>query len=239
MMAHSVVDFNLHIPVNSLLMAFVFGVLANPGREMAIPGAGSTGSRTAVDYLPRLALPALGIWLAVAGLPLLPGEYYAEEARKALRDGHALVGLNFASEGLKRESRNPMLFYYLGEARQAMADSIPNPEVSRSFREAAIEPYQAGVKLFPTDMRLLLRLGAALTLTERFDEAEPLLRQAIEWDPLFPTTHSYYGSYLLRRGRVKEAEAAFRDAIKIAPEATASESLKRISDASARGSLNN
>src|SRR5205085_9096902 len=30
-MVHSVVDFNLHIPANALLMAFVFGLLANPG----------------------------------------------------------------------------------------------------------------------------------------------------------------------------------------------------------------
>ncbi|MGC3989296.1 MAG: hypothetical protein QM796_06390 [Chthoniobacteraceae bacterium] len=40
-LAHSVVDFNLHIPANALLMAFIFGMIANPGRETE-PAPGDT-----------------------------------------------------------------------------------------------------------------------------------------------------------------------------------------------------
>ena len=236
--AHSVVDFNLHIPINTLLMAVVFGILANPGRDISSVREDSAARMRWTDYLPRIALPALGLWLAVAGLPHWPGEYYAEQARTSLRDGKNLLGLNFASEGIKRESLNPMLFFYQGEARQALADGIPNTEVSRSFREASIEPYEQGLKLAPTDARLMLRLGAALTMTGRFDEAEPFLLDALVWDPSVPVTHTYYGSYLQLRGRLPQAEAAFREALKIAPDANASQGLAQIAKKSEAGSLN-
>jgi len=78
---HSVVDFNMHIPGNALLFAFIFGMLANPGIERP---AGFFEQR----LLPwgRLLLPALGAWMIWAGLPLLPAEWAAEQARQALRD---------------------------------------------------------------------------------------------------------------------------------------------------------
>ncbi len=237
--AHSVVDFNLHIPVNTLLLAFIFGVLANPGREVSGGREDADNRLTWIDFLPRFVLPALSVWLAVAGLPHLPGEYDAEQARKSLRDGRNLLGLNFATEGLRHESLNPMLYYYQGEARQALADGIPNTEVSRSFREGSVEPYEEGLRLAPMEDRLMLRLGAALTMLDRFDEAEPLLKRALLWDPSVPVTHTYYGSYLRRRGLLPQAEAAFRDALKIAPDSNASRGLEQIAGGAMAGALNN
>ena len=48
---HSVVDFNLHVPANALVVAFVFGILANPG---ATPGL--QVPQTSVSLVPRLAI---------------------------------------------------------------------------------------------------------------------------------------------------------------------------------------
>ena len=131
LLVHSSVDFNLHIPANALLLAFVFGVLANPGRSLD-PGSTAVPPRGCgwTDWLPRLALPALGIWMAVAGLPRLPGEYYCEKARIALRDGHnAPCGeLDYARQGLRANTRNgiPSLYFYLGQARQSLAGNGPD-----------------------------------------------------------------------------------------------------------------
>lgn len=239
--AHSVVDFNLHIPVNSLVMAFVFGVLANPGRD--IPATRQDPARSAAmgwpDYLPRLAMPLLGIWLGWAGLPHLPGEYYAEQARRALRDGEKLRGLNFAVQGLKHERLNPMLYFYTGEARQGLAEAIPNEAVARSFCEAAVAPYRDGLKLYPYDIRLLLRLGSALTVLDRFGEAAPVFEQALVWDPNFAMTHTYYGSYLRRQNRLEEARAAYRRSVSIAGEPAAVQNLQELTNRAAAGSLNN
>jgi O-antigen ligase len=72
---HSVVDFNLHIPANALLLAFVFGVVANPGlkasSEIAQPGQ---------NLVPRLATVVLAAILLLQSARLFPGEYYAERA---------------------------------------------------------------------------------------------------------------------------------------------------------------
>src|SRR5262249_18701969 len=78
----SLFDFNLHIPANTLLLAAVFGILANPGVELPY-----TARRfPKVDFWLRLSLPALALWMALVGLRRLPSEYYGEQARIALRD---------------------------------------------------------------------------------------------------------------------------------------------------------
>src|SRR6516164_5409159 len=83
-LVHSAVDFNLHIPSNVLLLAFVFGILANAGA-----GRERTASQSAAKFqlLNRLALPVLGIIVLIQCLRLLPGEYFAEKSRTSLRDG--------------------------------------------------------------------------------------------------------------------------------------------------------
>src|SRR5437588_6091574 len=81
---HSVVDFNLHIPANALLLAFVFGILANAGIQRE--------KELATVRMPtgwwRLLLPVIGIVLAIQSVRLLPGEYFAERARAAQQDNH-------------------------------------------------------------------------------------------------------------------------------------------------------
>ena len=83
-------------------MAFIFGILANPGRGID-PDRTQVARLRRIDWLPRLALPALGIWIAAAGLPKLPGEWFAEKARVALRDGHTAAALDLARRGIEYE----------------------------------------------------------------------------------------------------------------------------------------
>lgn len=230
MAVHSVLDFNLHIPVNALLMAFVFGLLANPGRELSAAGQNQAryGPR---DWLPRLALPALGVVLLAWGLPKLPGEYYAEQARVALRDKQPMVALHQAQLGIERERTNPYLYFYLAEARQAMADRAKSPFLSQSFRTAAVEPYQEAVKLSPQDTRFLLRLSVALTITGRFEEAGEAMAQALEWDPLSGHVQTYHGYYLQQAGRLREAQAAYRRGLELTPNVTADAGIKQVNAA--------
>src|SRR5205807_5141528 len=65
---HSFVDFNLHIPANALLLAFVFGVLANAGIQRE--------KELATVRMPtgwwRLLLPVIGIVLAIQSVRLPP-----------------------------------------------------------------------------------------------------------------------------------------------------------------------
>ena len=227
LLVHSVVDFNLHIPANALLMAFVFGTLANPGR--GLPPAGQQAARfRRSDLWPRLALPALGVWVLAAAMPRLPGAWYAEKARVALRDHRNAAALNFAREGLEHEQQDPLLYAYLGEARLNLAGNGPDGPRERSFREAAVQAYQAAVQLSPQDSFLLVRLGEAHTRLRDFDAADRIFQQALHWDPNSGYVLTFYGFYLQNRGDLDRAESVYRRALGLSPYAAADNGLGEI-----------
>ncbi len=230
LVVHSMVDFNLHIPANALLLAFVFGVLANPGR--GLPSAGpsvQSGTRPGwPELLPRLALPALGVWILAVALPKLPGAYFAEQARVALRDNRSAAALNFARQGLAYEHQDPILYGYLGEARLNLAGNGPDTPFARSFREAAVQAYTAAIQLSPQDSYLLVRLGEAYTRLRDFDAADRTFRQALQWDPNSGYVLTLYGFYLLNRGDLTAAEAAYRRGHALSPYAAADNGLSEI-----------
>src|SRR5439155_26313291 len=115
---HSFFDFNLHIPANALLLAIVFGLLANPGVELPFKSA---KFHHANRYL-RLALPALGLWLAIAGLPTLPAEYFGEQARVAIRDERFDDAVKAAKKGIRYDHKNPNLYAYLGDGFSGLGE---------------------------------------------------------------------------------------------------------------------
>ena len=234
-LVHSVFDFNLHIPANTFLLAFVFGVLANPGRHLASGEDLPSERFRKTDLLPRLALPALGIWIIVAALPKLPGEYYCEKARVALRDKHDLLALHFAQLGLAKETQNPDLYFYLGEARQNVAGNHPDVPFWRSFRAAAVEPYRAALRLYPEDSGVLLKLGEVLTRLGDFSAAAAAFQQALRWDPNSSTVYTYDGFFLQASGQDAAAKLAYERALSLSYQAAASEGLSHLSKAPASG----
>ncbi|MEP6698464.1 MAG: O-antigen ligase family protein [Verrucomicrobiota bacterium] len=190
-LVHSAVDFNLHIPANVLLLAFVFGVLANPGmerdQERRIPIS---------QLLWRLSLPALGLVLAFQSVRLFPAEYFAEHARTALRDDHSSRAILYALRALQRDPANLDLYYYLGSARELRGDAMANPRARASFYEAALGAFQNGHVRAPRDETFLLELGFALDALERFGEAEWYFNQALALDPKSVATKAYYQAHL-------------------------------------------
>jgi tetratricopeptide (TPR) repeat protein len=81
LMAHSVVDFNAHIPSNTLFFAFIFGLLASPSSDPQMTGTHATGSLRSV----RVVLSVAGALMLIFTAPLLLGEFDAEWARVQLR----------------------------------------------------------------------------------------------------------------------------------------------------------
>ncbi len=227
--AHSVVDFNLHIPANALLAAFVFGALANPGRSLDSARQEPASRLRWPDYLPRLALPLLGMSIFVAGAPQLPGEYYCEKARVALRDHHSLDASRFALRGLVYETGNPQLYYYLGEARLSLAGDGPDAPLPHSFRLGADEAYRRGLALAPCDTALLLRHAQLLTIFGNYAEAGQVIAQALLWDPNSSLVQTYYGFYLQHSGQLSEAKQAYARAMQLNPNSAAATGLEEIS----------
>lgn len=202
-LAHSVVDFNLHIPGHAMLFAFIFGILASPRADGAVNAVGWKG-----DLVFRAALPALGLWMLLLGLTKYPSEHFSEESRVAVRDGNFEEAVRLAKKGLTTESRNPELYAHLGGAYRGLAaKSLPGE--SKALLEASVEAYNRSLAIFPFDIHVLIRNAQVLDGLGRYKEARQAYETAIAHDPKLGVLYAYFAQHLLAVGRVEEARENF------------------------------
>jgi O-antigen ligase len=201
MVAHSVVDFNAHIPGNTLVLAALFGMLANPPtlRSRELP----PGRVPAFPF--KLLIPACAIALAVDAAPHLRGEWFSEKARVALRDQNYLTALREAHSGLEVEKTNPDLHYYLGEARRLFGISLSTEAARNSMNEAAFVAFTDSLKLFPQDEKVWVKRAQALDLLGRHEEALADLDKAKALDPNLDALYTYYAAHYEIQGDQKKA----------------------------------
>lgn len=195
-LAHSVVDFNLHVPGNALLFAFIFGLTANPMGEQAPADKSAAGAR-----IFQLALPALALWLLVQGMPKYPSERAAEQARLALRRMDYPLAIKLAQEGIRTEPNNPFLYFHLGEANRVYASIVPVHYARRPLLEAALVAYNQALDLYPQDENFWVRKGQVLDGLKRFSEAEEAYLNAINLDPNLGVLYAFYSAHLNARGQ--------------------------------------
>jgi hypothetical protein len=189
---HSFVDFNLHIPANVLLLAFVFGILANAG--VARDAEDSAMPMSILWW--RGLTAATGLFLLVQCVRLLPGEYFAEHARTAQRDNHADDAIRFASRGLETEKQNPFLYQYLASAKLTRCDSSATDK--QSCYEDALSALQRAHALAPQDRTFQVPLALTYDGLERFAEAEWIFAEAQQWDPRSVYLNEIYKYHLSR-----------------------------------------
>jgi O-antigen ligase len=206
---HSVVDFNLHIPANALVMAFAFGIIANPGTGFipAKPFANGIG------VLARFAMVAAAMVILIRGLPLLPGEWFAEQARVALRDRRLEDARKFALRALEHEKQNPNIYYYAGEADREMVVQQIGPV--DQLKDESLKMLQRGLEVFPLDSRTTLKLAHAYSDFGMFDEAEETLERAREIDPNSTLLYAYQGLVAQTKGDLEAAESYYRLALEL------------------------
>lgn len=186
MAAHSVVDFNLHIPANALAMAFLFGILARPENPLPIPGAPAAAARA------RCALPVLGTVLLALVILAWPGELLTERARVQLRDEEYPEAAASATQALRLDPWNPFACFHLGEALRLQAELESAYADRQTRREQADRAFQQGLRIFPQDENLLVRRGQVLDRLRRFDEAEAAFQAAIAADPRLEILKEFY-----------------------------------------------
>jgi O-antigen ligase len=191
---HSIFDFNLHIPANLLLLAFVFGILANPGGPR--PSDPALAATNFVWW--RLLLPILGIIVAVQCVRLWPGEYFAEQARAFVRDNHAGHATASAVRGLETEKNNPNLYDYIGNADLLRGDARTKPEERAWFYRDALKQFKEAWRLAPLDETFALELGYTYDVLGRFREAEWMFYEALRLDPKSTSVKQYYERHLKR-----------------------------------------
>ncbi len=192
-LVHSVFDFNLHIAANVLLLAFVFGVLANDGVFRSRERRGR--------WHPAWAgLPALlGLLLLFLAWRHFPVEREGELARTSLRDQQPVRAAYYARRALAQETRNPLFFDYLGTAHQRQAEALADETMARSFYEAALPPFRRALELAPRDATYAIDVGFVLDRLGRHEEATPFYELARSLDPRSDSVRRYYEAHLAQR----------------------------------------
>lgn len=191
-MIHSFFDFNLHIPANVLLVAFVFGLLANAGaqHQAELPEV----RRSILVW--RLILPAIALFMVIESVRLLPGEYFAERARAALRDDQLETGAAFALHGLAWEQNNPSLYQYLGSARFDQADRTSTGAASTQFYQEALAAFESGRALAPREEAFAIGMADSYDALRRFSEGEWMYQEALALDPRSTSLNALYQAHL-------------------------------------------
>jgi O-antigen ligase len=207
-LAHSVVDFNLHVPGHALIFAFIFGVMASPLYGFV------EERRSAGVFVFRWAMPVLGLWILLSAFPKCAGEYLYETARGATRELEFDRSLQFANEALQYQDRNPELYFIIGAAHRgaAFATPVEDRKARISHLEAAVEAYRKLLEIFPQDHFAVIRLGETLTDLGRFKEAEAMFKSALVLDKNLARSHAYYARFLAVVGREEEAEQQLNEA---------------------------
>jgi tetratricopeptide (TPR) repeat protein len=164
----------------------------------------------------RWAAVATGVALLVYGVPKIPSEYYSERARMAIRDGRFAEGLAFAEAGLKSEARNPDLHHYAGEARRMLA--VEAPQRLESLAPEAVASFEEGLRLFPDDIRSVLKLARLYDQMEAFDRASELLERAQGMDPNLTSVYAFTALHHHQQGDFDEAESNYEAALHLDPQ---------------------
>jgi len=209
-LVHSITDFNLHIPGHALIFAFIFGLTANPVAESPPNTAPHPGI-----FLARFTLPALGLWMLASGLPKLPGEYWAEKARVALRNRQFDDSLAFSARALAVEQRNPFVYAYVGQAHRLTAEGMPLHTLREPRLHAAIAGYRNAIRLYPQEESFWVRLAQAYDLLGEYRDARIAYQTALRLDPNLMVIHSYYAKHLRESGEPQQADAQLRRAAEI------------------------
>jgi tetratricopeptide (TPR) repeat protein len=132
----------------------------------------------------------------VQSLRLLPGEYFSERARMAVRDQQPGLGIRYALAGLSYDPQNPDLYHRLGTARLQFGRTMEDPLAAESFRSEAIRAYEKARVLAPQEEIYALELASALDEAERFEEAEGVFYEVLQLDPKSISIRRYYEHHL-------------------------------------------
>jgi O-antigen ligase len=208
-LAHSAVDFNLHLPGNALWMAFVFGILANAGLPKNVVLNTDDSPQHAPSFptwFARLTAFSLGAALLALILPRFVPEYWAEKSRVALRERRFDQAIAFADRAVTHDKANPFVLFQKGEAYRLKGNAALLEK--EAAWKAAVEAYRASLQVFERDVFTWLRLGRTFESLFDYAEARKAYLRAIELDPNNSSAWSQYTAHLMRVGREAEAQEA-------------------------------
>jgi O-antigen ligase len=200
LLAHSLVDFNMHIPANALTAVVLMGLIAAHTRFAT--SRWWLTARWPVQIIAAVALPAT-LWFGGKETFTRTRESYA------LRDAEKLPDASAAQiAALKRaaafEPKNPETPYLIGERVRAVA--FQGADGYEKFATEAIPWYQRAIALNRWDPLALIGCGQSLDWIERHDEALPYYERAVALDPNYYYTRAMLGWHYFQTGDLNRAE---------------------------------
>lgn len=223
LLAHSVVDFNFHLPGNTLFYAAVFGILASPTSD---PKLISHRNGVKVVKYSGYALPVIALLLSIKCLSIFRGEYYTEWARIHLRN--KLFVDNLASfQAAASWSLAPMASGIILPSSSTEAEWSIDYQSLHLFPQICSEA-EKGRELSPRNIDAPYYLAEALHFSgvyepepaKQKDYFEAAVREFTAGEALFPQDTRYnlkLARTYMRLGRFAEAEAEVIKAIKSDP----------------------
>lgn len=215
---HSVVDFNLHIPANSMLLALLAGMLAGMGRDD--------------DHRWRKQPPLPAKLLLGVGLLILAGEGAWIGGRLALAQRAAAVAYEASQNqdwddaekafdrALQFDPRSPLIHTLRGDMYRIQSAQTTDPDLQpeRAYiARRAVAAYQSTLALNPFDSEVWLKLGSAYELAQDLPAAFRAYEQALAVDPHNAFNWQRLGQFYRRRHDYPKAIAALKRAQELRP----------------------
>lgn len=212
-MAHTAIDFNLHIPANALLVAALFGLLANPGfeadgrRHWRLPGL-----KTALTLLAAVGAG----WTLWLGWRAAPAELAYQQGLTRTHVGDYLGALTPHRRAAELDPAHQPNYMAFGTAYVGLAGEEDIPALAVSWRQKAIEQFRAAVALNPRDAMAHINLAEQLSQTGRDQaaEAEQHYLEAIRRAPALVVFRGRYGFHLLRHGQADKAADVWEETLR-------------------------
>jgi tetratricopeptide (TPR) repeat protein len=228
-LAHSVTDFNLHVPANGLLVAILMGCLAGVGNCQVGAGWRVVGKRfLEVGLLLAVAVGgSLYLWVHS------PTDYFRLASENAMFRGEAEKAISLGERGLELRPNDADLLAQLGQAyfgyesmlqfrrgdegdllidddggAEAWSSFLSEKE-QQSYLEKAGSFSLSAVAVRPREVTYLKQASKILADLDRPQEAAQLARGAIRLDPNHAFSWENYGDLLLVEDREREALRVF------------------------------
>lgn len=200
LLAHSWVDFNMHIPANALTAVVLMGMIAAHTRFAT--SRWWVTSRWSVQVLVALAMLAV-LWAGGSQAFKHTREVYALRAAEKLPDASP-AQLAALKRAASFEPNNFETAQMLGDRYRAIAF-----QGADDFRKAALEGmdwYGRAINLNRWDPFALIGYGQCLDWLERHDEALPYFQKAVALDPNFFHTRAMLAWHYFQAGDFAAAQ---------------------------------
>ena len=210
---HSWFDFTLHLPANSLMFAFILGMVSS------LDTAGQRYPRTPLPRFWRWGLGTILVVVVVMGMwfltPMALGARHTDLGNRLKTDLQYDWALSYYARALQFDARNPEPYARTGDLFRTLAQWRIGPEKEAERKELAgqaVAAYDLSLNLNPYQSFVWLDRGRAQQLAANDEETLKSYQRAADVDPANSHVHFLLGSYYRDHGDSLRAQEHFKKA---------------------------